>query len=37
MNKTRYKKVIFKKYSDIYYYSEEDSSLDKKMKIKTKF
>jgi len=37
INKTKYKKVIFKNYSDMYYYSEEDSSLDKKMKIKTKF
>jgi len=31
------KKIMFKNYSDIYYYSEEDSSIDKKMKIKTKF
>lgn len=34
---TKYKKIAFKKYSEIYYYSDEDSSLDKKMKIKTKF
>lgn len=32
----RKKKIMFKNYSDIYYYSE-DSSIDKKMKIKTKF
>ena len=34
--KVRRKKITFKKYSHIYYYSEEENSF-KKMKIKTKF
>jgi hypothetical protein len=35
---TRKKKIMFKNYSDIYYYSQEDPLINKKkMKIKTKF